>query len=937
MSSVSNVSRRRGIFLAGLASLASLLSVGACRQPDAVVGSAAPAAESVAQVANRVRSLSGSYVVDSITLETRYWNGTSTLPTTATAAAAFNALPTNVAGYTNAPWLIPNLAPTVQAVYTDPAITWADTSWNGVMNPAGAHQNVATRYRIHLSATTVSQVRLEFGIDFLGGAMWVDGTPVAEDWLNPWWMGFFDTDTNSYAGCSTFTAPPCLPLYAPSKGTFATTMNLSVGRHVVEVIGFENGDDAGAAARIDRGTGYQAVISANQPSQTLTVTAPSGGKVVSNPAGINCPGTCSASFPLGSTVTLAQTPNTGFVFTGWTGACSGTAGCTVQMYGARSVGASFAGLPSVTGMTVETRYWNLGAFTKTGAGAQAYFNTLPTNVAGYTNEPVPVTQLVRNAQLFTAPTVGANLNLASRYVITMNATSTGPVQLRFSGDMGYGATMLVDGTEATSFWGNAVGGQFLFATSNLTLGTHTITVIGFEDCCEGTSPLLEYNVGNGWMTAVAPALPAIPLSVSLTAGTGTVISSPTGINCGAICTANFATGSQVVLTATPAQYFGFNGWGGACTGTAQCVVRMLAPSRSVTATFSRIAWPVTLTTNGTGGGTVTTSPAGTSCGTNCVQFAPGTSVTFTATPDANSTFASWTGLTGCTTSPCTVTVNSALTVAATFNKKQYVVTVTPSGTGTGAVTSSPAGISCGSVCAASFALGSTVTLTAAPLPGSSFAGWTGACVAAGSNPVCTVSVTGVLGVGVQFTKLSDTTPPTLSCVASPNELWPPDHKMRDVRVTVTMKDNAAGSLSYSLISVTSDESDDSPERGKVVYKWWGRDYDRRSKTERHKKHVGGGKHADGDDCGYDDDDDGDQNGDGNTSNDIQGWTLNTPDVFGQFRAERSGSGDGRVYTLTYKGTDAAGNTATTSCTVTVPKAQGMVWNGKSWGWNWNWR
>jgi hypothetical protein len=66
-----------------------------------------------------------------------------------------------------------------------------------------------------------------------------------------------------------------------------------------------------------------------------------------------------------------------------------------------------------------------------------------------------------------------------------------------------------------------------------------------------------------------------------------------------------------------------------------------------------------------------------------------------------------------------------------------LLTVTLSGSGSGSVTSSPAGIDCGSTCAASFPLGSQVTLTAVPAAGSSFAGWsgggcsgTGACVVA---------------------------------------------------------------------------------------------------------------------------------------------------------------------------------------------------------------
>jgi endoglucanase len=69
------------------------------------------------------------------------------------------------------------------------------------------------------------------------------------------------------------------------------------------------------------------------------------------------------------------------------------------------------------------------------------------------------------------------------------------------------------------------------------------------------------------------------------AGTGTVTSSPAGIDCGETCSLDFTRETTVTLTATPTSGTAiFTGWSGDCTGAGNCVVTMDA-ARSVTATF----------------------------------------------------------------------------------------------------------------------------------------------------------------------------------------------------------------------------------------------------------------------------------------------------------------------------------------------------------------
>lgn len=69
------------------------------------------------------------------------------------------------------------------------------------------------------------------------------------------------------------------------------------------------------------------------------------------------------------------------------------------------------------------------------------------------------------------------------------------------------------------------------------------------------------------------------------AGTGGVTSSPSGIDCGATCSASFASGTPMTLVAAPTGSGIFAGWSGACSGTGTCNLVMSA-AQSVTATFA---------------------------------------------------------------------------------------------------------------------------------------------------------------------------------------------------------------------------------------------------------------------------------------------------------------------------------------------------------------
>ncbi|MEO6323517.1 MAG: hypothetical protein ABIT01_13440 [Thermoanaerobaculia bacterium] len=237
------------------------------------------------------------------------------------------------------------------------------------------------------------------------------------------------------------------------------------------------------------------------------------------------------------------------------------------------------------------------------------------------------------------------------------------------------------------------------------------------------------------------------LTTSVT-GSGSIANLPTGTSCGASC-ATYNTGTSVALTPTASAGYVFSAWGGNCSGSGSCNVTMSA-ARAVSATFIPL-FNLTVTTAGSGTGSVANSPTGTSCGTGCATYSSGTSVTLTATATAGSAFTGWSGgdavAAGCnSTAPCTLAMTSARAVTATFVIGYNLLTST-GGNGSGTIGNAPAGISCGTGCA-TYNSGTVVTLTPAPGAFSNFTSWSGACTGAGP---CSVTMDASKSVGATFT------------------------------------------------------------------------------------------------------------------------------------------------------------------------------------------
>ncbi len=179
-----------------------------------------------------------------------------------------------------------------------------------------------------------------------------------------------------------------------------------------------------------------------------------------------------------------------------------------------------------------------------------------------------------------------------------------------------------------------------------------------------------------------------------------------------------------------------------------------------TFTFSRTGdTSAALTVNYTVSGSATAGSDYTALGTS-VTFAAGSdTATQTVTPVQDTlieadetvilTLSAGTGYTVGSPASATVTLTSD-------DPQDHTLTVTMEGTGTGRITSSPAGIDCGGDCSQSYANDSTIVLTASPGGGSDFAGWSGSCLGLATN--CAIYLDEVKQVSASFTQRQNHSP-----------------------------------------------------------------------------------------------------------------------------------------------------------------------------------
>ena len=121
--------------------------------------------------------------------------------------------------------------------------------------------------------------------------------------------------------------------------------------------------------------------------------------------------------------------------------------------------------------------------------------------------------------------------------------------------------------------------------------------------------------------------------------------------------------------------------------------------------------------------------------------------------------------------------------------------------------------------------------------------------------------------------VEDTTAPSLDISLAPDQLWPPNHKMVTIAALVVLSDVCDPDPTVELVSISSDE----PDNGL---------------------------------------------GDGDRPHDIQDAEVGTDDRSFSLRSERSGTGDGRIYAITYEATDDSDNLSSAIAEVIVAHSNG---------------
>ncbi|MBI5675004.1 MAG: carboxypeptidase regulatory-like domain-containing protein [Nitrospirae bacterium] len=308
------------------------------------------------------------------------------------------------------------------------------------------------------------------------------------------------------------------------------------------------------------------------PVYTLTINK-SGtgiGTVTANTGTISWAGnTGTASYGSGTSVTLTASATTGSIFTGWSGACTGTGPCTVTMSAAKSVTANFTQVYTITGYVKTASNTGLSAvsmlFSGTLSGSPIPKSQIATTDATgkytFTNTAPPTSGMVRPTK------AGYCFSPASRPLPDVSIQIYPPPTEIILGDF-IGYSYSISGVVKTSGGANLSGVTMTLSggglTANKTVTTASNGTYTFTGLCPGTYTLTPtkttnqnfivttYSISGFVTTGSGTGISAV--SVAITIGT-TKKTATTAATTGAYTITDVPPGSYTVTPAKSGYVF----------------------------------------------------------------------------------------------------------------------------------------------------------------------------------------------------------------------------------------------------------------------------------------------------------------------------------------------------------------------------------------------
>jgi len=319
---------------------------------------------------------------------------------------------------------------------------------------------------------------------------------------------------------------------------------------------------------------------------SITKTGTGSGTLTSVPAGINCGGICQKTFHESTTVTLTATADTGSEFGGWTGDSDCSDGI-VTMTAARNCTATF----TLKTYALTITYAGSGSGTTTGAGPYAYGQTAsvsetPNSDSAFGGWTGPDSgECATGSVLMNSDKSCTATFTPKTYALTITHAGSGSGTTTGGGTYAFGQTTSVTETpNSDSTFGGWTGPN----AAECAAGS---VIMNADKSCTATFNIQTFN-----------------LSITKAGnGSGTVSSSPAGINCGAACSADYPIGEAVTLSAVADSGSVFIGWEGEDDCLDGAVI--MDAARNCTAHFSEAISEITIPNpDGNGQITLSTNP-----------------------------------------------------------------------------------------------------------------------------------------------------------------------------------------------------------------------------------------------------------------------------------------------------------------------------------------